>query len=112
MRCPGCPQPLRPALIAWLVMTAGLWCAAPTQAQTTNPSEANANTSAALGELQSQVQELKQMVLQLQQQTVDSRNEIAHLRQELETRRSAGSGAVSSIDEQSPAYASSTTAQL
>ncbi|MGB8885499.1 MAG: hypothetical protein WCC87_02190 [Candidatus Korobacteraceae bacterium] len=102
-------QLLRPALIAWLAMTSGLGCAAQTQTQATASSEGN-STNAALGELQTQVRELKEMVLQLQQQTVASRTEITHLREELETRRNAGDATI--VDEQSPAYTSSTTAQL
>ncbi len=61
-----------------------------------------------LGELQSQVRELKDLVLQLQQQTAASQAEISRLRQELEAQHSAASPA---IDEQAPAY-TSTTAQL
>ena len=109
MKRSRCPQLLRPALIAWLAMTSGLWCAAQVQPQATTSPENN-GTNAALGELQSQVRELKDMVLQLQQQTVASRAEITHLREELETRRNAGDATI--VDEQSPAYTSSTTAQL
>jgi len=101
---------LRPALIASLVTTLGLCGSAQTQPAATTAAEGN-STNVALGELQSQVRELKDMVLQLQQQTVAGRAEIAHLRQELETRRTAA-GAMSTIDEQSPAYDSPTTAHL
>jgi hypothetical protein len=107
MKRSRCPQFLCPALIAWLVIMSGLRCAAQTQP----PASAESNsTNAALGELQSQVRELKEMVLQLQQQTVASRTEITRLREELETRRNAGDATI--VDEQSPAYAASTTAQL
>ncbi len=107
MKRSRCPQFLCPALIAWLVIMSGLRCAAQTQP----PASAESNsTNAALGELQSQVRELKEMVLQLQQQTVASRAEITHLREELETRHSVGDTTI--VDEQSPAYAASTTAQL
>ncbi len=107
MKRSRCPQFLCPALIAWLVIMSGLRCAAQTQPPAS--AESNSN-SAALGELQSQVRELKEMVLQLQQQTVASRTEITRLREELETRRNAGEASI--VDEQSPAYTSSTTAQL
>jgi hypothetical protein len=96
--------------MASLVTTLGLCCSAQTQPPATTAAQGN-STAVALGELQSQVRELKDMVLQLQQQTVASRTEIAHLRQELETRHAAA-GAMNTIDEQSPAYDSPTTAQL
>jgi len=96
--------------MASLVTTLGLCCSAQTQPPATTAAQGN-STAVALGELQSQVRELKDMVLQLQQQTVASRTEIAHLRQELETRHAAAV-AMNTIDEQSPAYDSPTTAQL
>lgn len=70
--------------------------------------------SASLQELKDEVHELKDMVFQLQQQTVASRAEITRLREELEKSHSAGSGPSQNVtvDEQSPAYGTSTTAQL
>ena len=71
--------------------------------------------NASLGELQSQVRELKEMVLQLQQQTTASRTEISHLRQELEAQHNASSAAVgaeATVDEPSPATASSSSTSL
>ncbi len=87
----------------WLGAILASPCAAQTPPQTTGD-------TAALQELQSQVHELKDMVLQLQQQTVASRAEITRLREELEVRHNAAENAT--VDEQSPAYGSSTTAQL
>jgi hypothetical protein len=97
-----------PLILLLLTMALALPCAAqsPSQAQTT------ANDSGdkqALQELQSEIHELKEMVQQLQQQTVTSRAEIKLLRDELVAERTA---ATSTIDEQSPAYTDSTTAQL
>ena len=88
--------------LLWLGLMLAGSCAAQTQPQT--------GDTAALQELQSQVHELKDMVLQLQQQTVASRAEITRLREELEARHSAAENAT--VDEQSPAYGGSTTAQL
>ena len=66
-----------------------------------------------LQELKDEVHELKDMVFQLQQQTVASRNEITHLREELEKGHgSSGSSQSVTVDEQSPAYGTATTAQL
>jgi len=90
-------------LLMYLVTMLALPCAA-------QSSSAASGDSAALSELQSQVRELKEMVQQLQQQTTASRAEITRLREELEARRAAGNEAAT-IDEQSPAYPS-TTAQL
>jgi len=87
----------------WLGLMLACSCAAQTPPQ-------NSSDTAALQELQSQVHELKNMVLQLQQQTVASRAEITRLREELEARHSAAENAT--VDEQSPAYGGSTTAQL
>ncbi|MGC2111987.1 MAG: hypothetical protein WA655_20885 [Candidatus Korobacteraceae bacterium] len=95
--------------MGWLVMTLGFTCAAQSQSS----SQASTGADSVLGELQSQVRELKEMVLQLQQQTVASREEITRLRQELETQHGVESaGAANTIDEQSPGYDSTTTAQL
>jgi hypothetical protein len=81
----------------------GILLGSPCGAQT--PSQ-NSGDTTALQDLQSQVRELKEMVLQLQQQTTASHAEITRLREELEVRRSASENPT--IDEQSPAYASST----
>jgi len=85
----------------------------PCSAQTAGPSPASADTPA-LQQLQSEVHELKDLVLQLQQQAVASRAEITRLREELEASHSVSSvgpqGAP--VDEQSPAYGNSTTAQV
>ena len=67
--------------------------------------------SAALQDLKAEVHELKDMVSQLQQQTVASRAEITRLREELERAGTNTSRSVT-VDEQSPAYGSATTAQL
>ena len=81
-------------------------CPAQTQPQT--------GDTAALQDLQQQVRELKTMVLELQQQTVASRAEISRLREQLETHGAAASTASenAAIDQQSPAYGASTTAQV
>jgi hypothetical protein len=81
-------------------------------AQSATP--AQAGDTGALQELQDQVRELKAMVLQLEQQTVASRAEITRLREELETRGETPTAvaASSAVDQQSPAYGASTTAQL
>ncbi len=70
--------------------------------------------SATLQELKSEVHELKGMVSQLQQESVASRAEITRLREELEKSNAAGSGPSESVtvDQQSPAYGTSTAAQL
>ena len=65
----------------------------------------------ALNQLQSEVHELKDLVLQLQQQAVASRAEITRLREELEANHSV-SAQNATVDEQSPAYGSATSAQL
>jgi len=100
-------RPASAACILWIGIVLGHPCAAQTQPQTSSD-------TSALQELQGQVRELKDMVLHLQQQTVASRAEITRLREELETHRatSAAAGENASIDEQSPAYAASTTTQL
>ncbi len=97
-------------LAAWALLLCLVCGYAPAQTQ----AAADATSSAAaLQELQSQVRELKQLVLQLQQQTVDSHAEVTRLRQELETERAVATTPESTgVDEQSPAYAGSTTAQL
>ncbi|MGB9255661.1 MAG: hypothetical protein WCC25_12560, partial [Candidatus Korobacteraceae bacterium] len=83
----------------------------PSSAQT--QTQAQNGDSASLQELKDEVHELKDMVFQLQQQTVASRNEITHLREELEkSHGSSGSSQNVTVDEQSPAYGTSTTAQL
>ena len=110
MKRSGCPELWRPAVIAWLVLTSSFWCGAQTQPQT--PSSEGNSTNAALGELQSEVHELKEMVQQLQQQTAASRAEIVRLREELQTRGPAAAASADVIDEQSPAYPASATAQL
>ena len=76
------------------------------------PSPTTSGDAAALQELQGQVRELKDMVMQLQQQTVASRAEITRLREELEARQNGGPSQNAIVDEQSPAYGASTTAQL
>lgn len=94
--------------LLWLGLILEQPCSAQMQAQP-QPS----GDSAALQELQIQVHELKDMVLQLQQQTVASRAEITRLREELETHHGAASTSQNAVvDEQSPAYGTSTTAQL
>jgi hypothetical protein len=109
--CSHCVPASRSAMKhgAWsacLIMVLALSCAAQTQAQ----GSTNGADGTALQDLQSQVRELKQLVLQLQQQTVDSHTEITRLREELESRQNSGVESVG-IDQQSPAYGS-TTAQL
>lgn len=84
----------------------------PSSAQT--QTQAKTGDSAALQDLKDEVHELKDMVSQLQQQTVASRAEITRLREELEKSHDSGantSGSVT-VDEQSPAYGTATTAQL
>jgi hypothetical protein len=93
-----------PLFALWFGMLIGCPCFAQSSPQT-------GGDAAALQQLQSEVHELKDMVLQLQQQTVASRAEITRLREELETRR-AVSPATPPVDEQSPAYAASSDAQL
>jgi len=85
----------------------------PCSAQTPAPSQPSPDAPA-LQQLQSEVHELKDLVLQLQQQQVASRAEITHLREELEAGHTVASGPPpnAAIDEQSPAYGNSTTAQL
>ena len=82
-------------------------------AQTYGSSQPSPDTPA-LQQLQTEVHELKDLVLQLQQQAVASRAEIGRLRQELEAGHGVSSAAPqnSMVDEQSPAYGDSTTAQL
>lgn len=65
--------------------------------------------SASLQELKDEVHELKDMVVQLQQQTVASRAEITRLREELEKSHGSGPSPNVTVDEQSPAYGTSTT---
>ena len=69
------------------------------------------NTKEALQELQSQIHELKDMVIQLQQETVSSHAEIVSLREQLAAEHN-NTAASAAIDEQSPAYAGATNAQL
>lgn len=99
---------VRPIVLAVFMGAAllSLPCRAQTQPQ--------ADNGAALQELQDQVRELKTMVLQLQQQTVASRAEISRLREELEARGETATGVAenAAVDQQSPAYGTSTTAQL
>ena len=97
----------------WIVLSgvmAAAFVSRPCRAQT----QPQVGDTSALKELQDQVRELKAMVLQLQQQTVASRTEISRLREELETRGGVPTPASESaaVDQQSPAYGTSTTAQL
>ncbi len=93
--------------ILWL----GLLITAPCLAQTQPPASSD---SAALQQLQSQIRELKEMVQQLEQQSVASRAEITRLREEVETWQSAAtsSSANAAVDQESPPYGASNTAQL
>ena len=68
--------------------------------------------SAALQDLKDEVHELKDMVSQLQQQTVASRAEITRLREELEKDHGSNTSQSVTVDEQSPAYGTATTARL
>jgi len=93
------------------VLCFGLILEQPSSAQTQAQSNGD---SAALRELKDEVHELKDIVVQLQQQAVSSRVEITRLREELEKSHSADSGPSQevTVDEQSPAYGSSTTAPV
>ena len=98
------------AAMPWLILTLTLSCLA----QSSNAGGTAAKddgTKAALEELQSEIHELKDMVVQLQQQAVSSRAEITSLRDELAAEHSSNAPSTI-IDEQSPAYSGSTTAQL
>jgi hypothetical protein len=89
-----------------LSLTFSLPCGAQSSSAATTSNDAD--TKAALQELQSEIHELKSMVVQLQQETVSSRAEIGRLREELAVERSSN-GSNATVDEQSPAY---TSAQL
>ena len=95
-----------PTILFLLAMLACLLVAPAASQEKTDP--------AAMGDLKSQVQELKEMVLQLQQETVASRAEITRLREELESQHASttSAGTATTIDQESPAYSASTTAQL
>jgi hypothetical protein len=97
----------RPAITLFLLATLGWLLAAPASSQ-------EKTDTAAMGDLKSQVQELKEMVVQLQQETVASRAEITRLREELEAQHpnTTSAGMATTIDQESPAYSTATTAQL
>lgn len=84
------------------------------QPSSTAQTQAQAPTgdSGTLQELKDEVHELKDMVVQLQQQTVASRAEITRLREELEKSHASGPSQNVTVDEQSPAYSTATTARL
>ncbi len=95
---------VRPAVSLFLLAMLGCLLVAPASAQERTD----------MGDLKSQVQELKEMVQQLQQETVASRAEITRLREELETQHAntTSSGTATTIDQESPAYSTATTAHL
>jgi len=96
---------------ALCIVCLGFFLGQPSYAQMQTPAQGNGDATA-LQELKGEVHELKDMVLQLQQQAVASRTEITRLREELEKSHSAGPSQNVTVDEQSPAYGASTTAQL
>ena len=123
MQDTGCPQPFRVhrrqnmqvpllARCCGVVLVLALSAALSCLAQAPDPAAASSGSDdkAALQELRSEIHELKSMVIQLQQETVSSRAEITSLREELASEHGS-SAANAAVDEQSPAYASSSQLQ-
>lgn len=95
---------------AFCLLCLGFMLEQPSSAQV--QTQAPNGDSATLQDLKDEVHELKDMVGQLQQQTVASRAEITRLREELEKSLGTGPSSNVTVDEQSPAYGTSMTAQL